>query len=536
MPGKVRTTACLLMWAISACTPIEDSIAPDASGERGSDAARTEPSMSVDPTLDAGSMDAAASTSNLADGSSAVHDAAADVTAPSAQEAEAAVAVVVDEICRGSAGSAICDAQGNLITCNSDATIKTKDACASRLLCQIGLQAKRCAVCEPGEFRCAGKTLEVCATDGMSYSALETCETERLCNKVAGTCTSLLCAPNKFSCDSNILSRCSADGTRFESQTPCGSGSCDAVGGQCDTCVPGQKKCEGAALLTCSATGQGFTSSNCASGTKCIGAGQCAACGSDGDCSAMTSGCKVGLCGAGGTCTTGNAADGTQCTTAASKPGMCAAGVCRCTPQCANKQCGDDGCGTGGQCPSLCTGGQMCSNFKCVACTAHNQCGGSSDGCKIGMCTDGACTTIDARQGTPCSVGVAMGKCSAGACDLGPEVAVGDVIQNNGFLVTVGLGNKVGTPIGESWGTCPTGMTELNRLMDVNGFWLCVRNDLTNRTFYVGDVESSIGALYRVTKSSVGAPVGENWGACYEQSTLLGTWVGDANGFWVCMK
>lgn len=539
MNGTIRSRVFVLLCAASACTSIEDPIAFDAGKEHGGDPSQAEP-VTRDSGGDTAAMDASSADSGYVDGESAAVSTTDDATAaaapPTLPDAGMSMPpVVIAEICRGSAGASVCDTQGNLVTCNADGTIKDSAACGSRQLCQAGLATKRCAVCDPAEFRCAGKTLEACAPDGMSFAPREVCETERLCNKVAGTCTSLLCAPGKFSCSDNVLSKCSADGTRFDAQTPCNSGTCDAVGGQCDSCAPGQKMCQGDALLTCNAAGQGFAQTPCASGTKCVGAGQCAACGNDGDCSGMTRGCKVGVCGAGGTCTTQNASDGTQCTTDAGKVGMCAAGSCRCAPQCAGKQCGDDGCGTGGQCPNRCSASQMCSSFQCVACTGDKQCEGSADGCMVGMCKEGNCTTAQARAGTPCKVGAASGTCGAGVCDLGPEVAVGDVIQNNGFLVTVGLGNKVGAPVGENWGTCPAGMTELNRVFDVNGFWLCVRNDLTNRTFYVGDVEADYGNLFRVTKGGVGTPVGENWNKCADGSTLLGTWP-NANGFWVCLK
>lgn len=442
-------------------------------------------------------------------------------------------AVEVADICRGSGGESVCDARGNLVACNTDGSVKSQEACGSQRLCQAGLTAKRCGVCTPGEYRCTGKTLELCATDGMSFAPQQTCENEGLCNKVAGSCTSSLCAAGKYSCDKNVLSKCSADGMRFESQTPCGDGTCDAAGGQCDTCVPGHKTCQGEALLSCAATGQGYMQSACPSGNKCVGAGQCAACGGNADCSAMTRGCKVGVCGASGSCSAQNAADGAQCTTDAGKAGSCAAGACRCTPQCSGKQCGDDSCG--GQCPSRCSSGQMCSNSQCVSCTINSQCSGSADGCRLGVCNVGACGTANAANGTRCTVGSVSGMCSAGTCNLGPEVAVGDVIGNNGYVYTVGTGGVLEGPVGQNWNWCPTGFTYLNRYFDGNGWWLCVRNDLTSRTFYVGDVEADYGAVYRVTKSEVGAAVGENWNKCPDGSTLIGTW-SNTNGFWVCMK
>jgi len=63
-----------------------------------------------------------------------------------------------------------------------------------------------------------------------------------------------------------------------------------------------------------------------------------------------------------------------------------------CTPNCAGKECGDDGCG--GQCPPGCSGTQVCSNGKCVE-QWPPQClgdtGPSVDTCPNGLTDIGCC-------------------------------------------------------------------------------------------------------------------------------------------------
>lgn len=73
-----------------------------------------------------------------------------------------------------------------------------------------------------------------------------------------------------------------------------------------------------------------------------------------------------------------------------------------CTPNCTNKQCGDDGCG--GQCPSQCTGGQVCTPQG--TCTNPNPGGGCPDeteGNETIATANALCSgaTINGHLGTP---------------------------------------------------------------------------------------------------------------------------------------
>jgi hypothetical protein len=117
-----------------------------------------------------------------------------------------------------------------------------------------------------------------------------------------------------------------------------------------------------------------------------------AVCVGDPDCSACTPSCAGKQCGdngCGGQC--GRCAFGDTCT----------AGQCTllCVPDCSGKQCGDDGCGGScGTCSGTCTSAGQCQG-TCVPSCTNKTCG--SDGCS-GSC--GTCTA-----GLTCQ--------SAGICD-----------------------------------------------------------------------------------------------------------------------
>ncbi|HKU43776.1 MAG TPA: hypothetical protein VJR89_36705 [Polyangiales bacterium] len=318
------------------------------------------------------------------------------------------------EVCRGSGGKAVCDAQGTLFVCNADESIKSQTMCQSARLCQAGRAAQTCAVCVPTEeHRCTGKTLERCAADGMSFAKLEDCATAALCNKTAGMCTDSVCVPNKAACDGNTLLVCNADGTGWKSMTPCGGGTCDAAGGDCNECEPGSKKCDAQMVLTCDAAGQTYTPSSCPSGDHCVGLGQCVDCVSNADCAALTQGCKVGVCNAQNRCVEQNQPGGTSCTAAGNKPGVCASGICQCAPQCAGKECGDNGCN--GTCPPGCSGTESCVANQCVECQNDGQCSrlNAGNGCVEGYCDAGTCKARNAPSTKACG---ASGTCRDGSC------------------------------------------------------------------------------------------------------------------------
>jgi hypothetical protein len=329
------------------------------------------------------------------------------------QQASAACAEVA-KLCVGSSGQPVCDGQGTMLLCNADGTVRSQDACKSARLCQAG----HCAMCLAGEeYRCTDKALELCASDGMSFMANAQCDTAALCNKVAGMCTTAACAPNAFVCEQNTLKVCKADGTGFDEtrSMPCGTGTCDAKGGDCNMCEPGQKGCMGDSVTVCDATGQSFSMTPCGGTKRCMGAGNCVECATDDDCGALTKDCVVGVCYQ-NKCSTKNASSSTMCTTG-SRPGTCSNGTCECTKQC-NKPCGLDGCG--GMCPDRC-GSLKCANDACVECTNSNDCSSLTrrDGCTLGVCSKSGSCQAQKQGATSCNVTDGpgtQGTCSNGIC------------------------------------------------------------------------------------------------------------------------
>ncbi len=118
---------------------------------------------------------------------------------------------------------------------------------------------------------------------------------------------------------------------------------------------------------------------------------------------------------------------------------------------------------------------------------------------------------------------------------IDPEVVVGDVVANYGHYYQVGSGGRLNNLGSNGWDICPSGYSLVGHQFESNGFWLCARSDLVNRTFYVGDVEMNAGNYYRVSSSGVTTLPSQSWNACTDGSMLLGRWF-DSNGFWVCMK
>jgi hypothetical protein len=234
----------------------------------------------------------------------------------------------LSELCRGSAGQPVCDAQGAMLQCNADGTAGAPQMCTSAAHCQAGLARQSCAVCLPREHRCTGVSLEECASDGMGFVRVKDCATAALCNKVVGDCSTAACQPNKYLCVGNGLAKCNADGTGYATPSPCGTGTCDAEGGDCNICQPGQKGCEQNTVLTCKPDGRGYDSQACANNGQCIGGGMCVACTQDSHCPKSVDPCKVPYCTTDNRCATLQAPDATTCTSGSFGAGLCLAGAC----------------------------------------------------------------------------------------------------------------------------------------------------------------------------------------------------------------
>jgi len=191
-----------------------------------------------------------------------------------------------------------------------------------------GQFARECSTYEPGPCApdCAGKT---CGDDGCGGSC-GTCPDGQTCT-ASGTCQGGTCAPD-----------CAGK--------TCGD---DGCGGSCGTCPNGQ---------TCTASG------TCQGGTP---SPECATLPAEGECQ----GTVVRWCEGAQLQTYDCAAQGKVCGMKAGVGNTCVdAGSC--TPQCAGKSCGDDGCG--GSC-GACPEGQTCTAAGACEAPAGSDATGGAD-------------------------------------------------------------------------------------------------------------------------------------------------------------
>lgn len=323
-------------------------------------------------------------------------------------QADAAECAAVEKLCLGSKGQPVCDLQGTMLLCNEDGTVRSTEMCSSAKLCQDGIAAGMCATCEADkEYRCTDKTLERCDSDGMGFTMQQECETAALCNATVGQCTAAACVPGAFSCQNNTLKVCNADGTGFDESrsTPCGSGTCDAAGMDCNVCEPGTKMCMGDSPAVCDETGQSFQPMPCGRGMHCVGAGNCVECVSHDQCPEAADGCQEGVC-RNNACTTRAAPNGKSCGGSSS----CQNGDC-CTPNCRNK-CGGASDGCGGTCDAVCP--PRCGN-------GIKEAGEICDGdCPTSCPDDGNACTRDVPRGAPCMI-----ECQHEIIETGVENACG---------------------------------------------------------------------------------------------------------------
>lgn len=169
-------------------------------------------------------------------------------------------------------------------------------------------------------------------------------------------------------------------------------------------------------------------------------------------CTPQCAGRQCGSDGCGGSCGTCQA--GQTCS---------ATSQCGCVPQCAGRQCGDDGCG--GVC-GQCSAGQTCSPQRMCTCTpscAGRTCGDNGCGGSCGTCMNGQfCTAAGACMGgtNPCEGKICGpngqgGSC--GACAAGQScTALGQCVVDSGPCAGKACG-----PDGQggTCGTCPSPFT-----------------------------------------------------------------------------
>lgn len=116
----------------------------------------------------------------------------------------------------------------------------------------------------------------------------------------------------------------------------------------------------------------------------------------------------------------------------------------------------------------------------------------------------------------------------------GPEVYFGSVRADAGWLDVVDARFGALRVRTAGWNDCPAGYRLAGQDFQSNGFWLCAREDLAARTFYVGNVVRDAGNYYRVAGGAATRLAGQSWDTCMG-GALLGRRF-ESNGFWVCLQ
>lgn len=326
--------------------------------------------------------------------------------------------IVVAEICKGSGGQAVCDGSGTMYQCSELGVAESSSPCASARHCQFGLEREECASCLPGnadEFSCDGAQLFRCNDMGDGYIPAKMCESESLCNALAGDCTSAACRPGQIVCEGDALMRCNADQTALEMVERCEPGLCDAESGACDVCVPEGASCrDERTSLVCNSDGSELTRVSCSATTPvCGGAGVCIECLNSSHCDSMGDAgeCKKWECTARGCVAVAD--------NSATCDGVCVAGSCEeCVTvsdcqgnagDCKRWECNSNRCAAVADNRASCDG--VCIAGNCEECATASDCRGNAGECKRWECRGNRCAAMADSRGT-CS-----GVCIAGSCE-----------------------------------------------------------------------------------------------------------------------
>ena len=126
----------------------------------------------------------------------------------------------------------------------------------------------------------------------------------------------------------------------------------------------------------------------------------------------------------------------------------------------------------------------------------------------------------------------------------GAEAVFGRVRSNVGHWHLVDSHGRTYELRGATWSECPSDFTLVGAKVRLDGFWLCVRKDLVENRYYVGNVIGDFGnrrdpghrhQYFRVRGGAVKRAGSERLSRCRGTSHLLGRF-DDPNGFWVCME
>jgi len=330
------------------------------------------------------------------------------------------------DFCDGKANGDWCDGD-NLVTCANDAIAKsipcplgcksmpqgTNDVCTQETVaCNVNQDCNDGVTCTNDQCKeglCVHIKLPLCCDSNADCEDDDPC-TNNVCNN--NTCSASIianCCKSAAQCDDN--DSCTVD--------TCNNGQCTHEGSCCDA----NSDCGDSDPCTVDACANGICyhstlESCCTSATDCIDATPCTTdacignacqhfqkagcCIADEDCSPLPAACVVAICTAGqcGDESIENCCendldcdDNNPCTTEVCYTSQCLyqnVNDC-CEPDCASKQCGDDGCG--GSCGSceddqICSTGGLCTEFDPEPCASMSP-WGECDGTLVSWCAEG---------------------------------------------------------------------------------------------------------------------------------------------------
>jgi hypothetical protein len=122
-------------------------------------------------------------------------------------------------------------------TCNANGSgyVPGGMACDSGTTCQSGVCVSH--VCTPSSVFCQGQELKQCASNGLSATVTDTCDSDEYCTtQNGGSCEQQVCSPGTRTCSGTISKLCNQTGSGTM-DTNCAPGFCNAGSGQCESPV-----------------------------------------------------------------------------------------------------------------------------------------------------------------------------------------------------------------------------------------------------------------------------------------------------------